>query len=571
MQTRSRFVAILLLSVFLLVIGRLFYWQVIKADDLAEQARKQHTKANILSAPRGNILASDGSWLAGRVDGWLLYGLPKEIEDDPKNIANKIASLIVDDQEDRQLLLSEIDNLQRTLGNKEQSWVSLKKRLDSDTKQKIEAFEIAGLDFDHDDMRAYPEGSAAAQLLGFVGKNENGEDQGYFGLEGFYDLSLKGRSGYISRESDAKGIPIGIGDEQEVLAVSGVDLLTYIDKSVQIAVEKKLMKGITTYGAKSGSVIVMNPKDGAVIAMSSYPSYDPGNYFEYKNEDFRNPVISESFEPGSVFKIIVMAAGVDTGSVSYDTKCEICTGPFKIDKYYIGTWNDKYHPDSTMTDVIVNSDNVGMVFVSQKLGKENFLSYMKKFGLGQPTGIDLQGEMSPKLREDGDWSSVDLATASFGQGIALTPMQMIRAASVIANDGYLVNPKVVDKLIGAGWQEDVNKKENKTQVISKKSADDITAMMVEAAKNGESKWTYTRGFGVAGKTGTAQIPIAGHYDEDKTIASFIGFAPYDDPKFIMLVTLREPSTSPWASETAAPLWYDIAKDLFLYFRMTPKE
>ena len=222
-----------------------------------------------------------------------------------------------------------------------------------------------------------------------------------------------------------------------------------------------------------------------------------------------------------------------------------------------------------MADVIIHSDNVGMVFVGTKLGKEKMYDYLDKFGIGKNTEIDLQGEMTPTLRERDEWSMVDLATASFGQGIAVTPIQMIRAASVIANDGYLITPLVVGILKGDGWEEVIDSVVDE-RIISETAANDITAMMVEAAKSGESKWTHVGGFKVAGKTGTAQIPIAGHYDEEKTIASFVGFAPYDDPKFIMLVTLREPSSSPWASETAAPMWYNIAKDLFIYYGVQPE-
>jgi len=207
--------------------------------------------------------------------------------------------------------------------------------------------------------------------------------------------------------------------------------------------------------------------------------------------------------------------------------------------------------------------------VGQKMGADLLYDYLTRFGVGKSTGIDLQGEAVSKLREKGTWNIVDLSTASFGQGVAVTPIQIITAVSSIANGGLKVTPQIVGKLQGDGWEEDV-KPVIGERIISKKAADDMTAMMVEAAEHGEAKWTYLKGFNVAGKTGTAQIPIAGHYDKEKTIASFVGFAPADDPKFVMLVTLREPESSPWASETAAPLWYNIAKDLFMHFRIQPE-
>ncbi|MEK7112039.1 MAG: penicillin-binding protein 2, partial [Patescibacteria group bacterium] len=411
--------------------------------------------------------------------------------------------------------------------------------------------------------------SSAAHLLGFVGKDEEGGDLGYFGLEGYYNLALSGKPGFESLEKDAQGTPILLGDTSEILAINGVDLLTNIDKAVQRSLEKRLLEGMERYGASGGTAIVMNPTNGAILGMSSFPSYDPKNYFKFGDSFFKNPAVSDTFEPGSVFKVLIMAAALDAGAVEPDTVCEICAGPLKVDKYFIETWNKEYRPDSTMLDVIVHSDNVGMAFVGQKIGADTLYDYLDKFGIGSATGIDLQGESSPLLRERGTWNIVDLATASFGQGVAVTPIQMIKAVGIIANGGKVVKPQVVDKLLGEGWEEDI-KPEIGERVISQETVAEITAMMVEAARNGEAKWTHLRGFSVAGKTGTAQIPIAGHYDDEKTIASFIGFAPAVNPKFIMLVTLKEPQTSPWASETAAPLWYSIARDLFPYFGIQPE-
>jgi cell division protein FtsI/penicillin-binding protein 2 len=254
--------------------------------------------------------------------------------------------------------------------------------------------------------------------------------------------------------------------------------------------------------------------------------------------------------------------------VTPDTKCEICSGPLKLDKYIIKTWNDKYTPDISMTDVIIESDNIGMSFVGQKLGADNLYDYLAKFGIGQKTGIDLQGEVAPKLREKGTWNIVDLATASFGQGVAVTGIEMVRAVAVIANGGYLVTPRVVSSVNGDGWEEKTDFGVPLT-VISKDAANKATQMMVDAANKGEAKWCKIPGFNVAGKTGTAQIPVAGHYDATNTNHSFIGFAPATNPKFVMLVTLKSPQTSPWAAETAAPLWYAIAKDLFPYFGIAP--
>lgn len=565
---RINLIFIFLCLFFIAVVARLFFWQIIKGEELAKEAKNQHKLGRVVSAPRGNIFSSDRSLLAARMDSWLIYVSLPDLIKPPSYVADKLAPLFLDEPYERPDLLSEVDRLKLLLGRKEAVWVPLKHKVSAETKKNIEALGIEGVGFEKEESRYYPEASSAAHLLGFVGKDPEGGDIGYFGLEGYYNLSLSGKSGFLSQENDAKGVPILLGDYSEVSAIRGVDLITHIDKSIQLTVETKLKEALERYGAKSGTVIVADPKTGAIYAMVSFPSYDPLKYYNYGDEYFKNPAVSDTFEPGSIFKVLVMASALDAGVLKPDTKCDICSGPLKVDKYSIETWNNKYYPDSTMIDVIVHSDNIGMVYVGQKLGEDMMYDYLDKFGIGSPTGIDLQGEVAVPLRKKGTWNIVDLSTASFGQGVTVTPIEMIKAVSVLANKGYSPTPQVVDKLSGDNWEEDIKPKKEK--VISEEAVNEITAMMVEAAKSGESKWINIKGFKVAGKTGTAQIPIAGHYDAEKTIASFIGFAPAGDAKFIMLVTLKEPSSSPWASETAAPLWYSIAKDLFLYFGIQPE-
>jgi len=569
MHGRLTLISIVFFLAFLGLLARLFFWQVVKGRVLSAQARVQYQEGATLLAPRGSILAADGTWLAARVEGWLVFAEIPKLANSPSEIAEKLAPFFVEDASDHESLVAEAGRLKDALARKETVWIPLKHRVPGEVKKNIEALGIAGIGFEHEERRVYPEASTAANLLGFVGKNKEGEDQGYFGLEGYYDLVLSGKPGFVSREKDASGVPILLGEGKEISAIGGVDLITHIDKRIQLSLDKRLIDGIQKYGASAGTAIVMDPKTGAILAMSAFPSYDPAKYAEFGDSYFKNPVVSDSFEPGSVFKVVVMASALDANVVESDTKCEICSGPLKVDKYSIETWDRKYRADETMVDVIVHSDNVGMAFVAQKLGAEGLYDYLDKFAIGRPTGIDLQGEAASPLREKGTWNIVDLSTAGFGQGVAVTPIQLIRAVSAIANDGVLVKPQVVGSLKGGGWEQDI-KSEEEGRVISKEAADEITAMMVEAAKSGEAKWTYLRGFKVAGKTGTAQIPIAGHYDAEKTIASFVGFVPADDPKFVMLVTLKEPQSSPWASETAAPLWYSVAKDLFPYFGIQPE-
>ncbi|HJY98525.1 MAG TPA: penicillin-binding protein 2 [Patescibacteria group bacterium] len=568
MALRIRILTVFFGLLFAALITRLFFWQVIKSRELSDDARNQHASSSVTSAPRGNILASDGSFWVLRKNAWLIFADTNKLEVSPEKAANAIAPLLAG-MDDKSLLLEETLRIQSLL-SKKGAWIPVKQKVDDETKRNIEALDIKGIEFEAAEDRFYPEASSAAQLLGFVGKDENGENVGYFGLEGYYNLALEGKPGFFGGEKDAKGNPILIAGTKQVSAISGVDLATSIDKRIQIAVETKLKEGMEKYGATGGSVTVMEPSSGQILAMTSFPSFDPINYQDYSDALFRNPVISDSFEPGSIIKPIVMAAGLDAGVIDPDTACDICAGPLRVDRFFIKTWNNEYNPGITMTEVIIHSDNVGMSFVGQKLGADALYDYLTKFGIGNLSGIDLQGEAAPPLRKRGTWNVVDLATASFGQGVAVTGIQMIRAISAIANGGYLVTPRVVEKVQGEGWSENAAET-SKYRIISEKAAAEVTQMMVKAANEGEAKWAKIPGFTIAGKTGTAQIAVEGHYDEENTIHSFVGFAPWDKPKFVMLVTLKSPSSSPWAAETAAPLWYSIARELFPYLGVPPSE
>lgn len=569
MQTRLKFLGILFLIAGAAIIVRLFYFQGIVAKELSEKGRMQQNVSRKIQANRGSILSSDGSYLTASVDAWLVFAAKPEIVETPEFIAAKLAPFFVKDINDSVQIKEENDRIKDLIAGSDSLWLPLKHKISTDTKKQIQELKIKGIGFEKQEDRIYPEASMAAQLLGFVGKDDNGADTGYFGLEGSYDYTLTGKAGFIKRESSAVGVPLPFGEGKEIEALGGVDLVTNIDKAIQIIVEQKLAQGIEKYGAKSGSIVAMDPKTGGILAMANYPSYDPKNYIEYGDEFFKNPIISDAFEPGSIFKPIVMAAGIDAGVVEPDTVCDACSGPVKVDKYFIETWDNKYQVNATMTDVIVHSNNVGMVYVGNKLGMDRLYEYITKFGIGSPTGIDLQGESAPFLRERGKWNIVDQATATFGQGIATTPIQMLRAIGIIANQGKDVHPSVVKKLTRDGWSSEITQNEGE-QIISQESASKMTDMMISAVRAGEAKWASPKGYEIAGKTGTAQIAVSGHYDAEKTNASFVGFAPAHDPKFVMLVTLKEPQSSPWASETAAPLWFDIAKLMFAYMGIQPQ-
>ncbi|MBI3109430.1 penicillin-binding protein 2 [Candidatus Daviesbacteria bacterium] len=564
---RIYLIKIFFLFFFLSILSRLFYWQVVKADFLQAKGEDQHFKDTAVEAERGKIFFEDGSILASSNPTFSLYGLPKVLSKEEKlKLSYLLAKILTVDS-------SQIDAVARDLLNSLQQdlyWVPLKKGLDLQTKRKIEDLNLAGIGFDSTSGRFYPEGSSSAHLLGFVGSDAKGGQKGYFGLEGFYEGELKGTPGLLRHEKDALGLPILIGKFLTNEVNNGKDLLLNIDRSVQFTVEEALKRGLEKYGAKAASAVVMDPRSGAILALASFPSYDPAKYFNFPSDYYKNPIVADSYEPGSTFKVLVMAAAINEDLVTPETTCDICTGPISLGGFAIRTWNNKYYPETNLKDVIIHSDNIGMVFTGMKLGLDKFYSYLENYGFGQATDIDLQDESSSDLRSKEAWREIDLATASFGQGIAITPIQMIRALAAIANGGYLMEPHVVQKITDEKGSFEIKPKVVR-KVLKEETAKIVTEMMVKAVDEGEAKWAKPKGFKIAGKTGTAQIPVAGHYDPNKTIASFVGFAPADNPKFVMLVRYDQPSSSIFGSETAAPTFFEIAKELFNYYKIAPTE
>ncbi len=565
---RIYWIKVFFLIFFLAILVRLFYWQVIRGEFLQAQAEEQHLEDLKVDALRGNIYYTDGSLLASSNPTFTLFGLPKAIPADKKvDLSYTLAKFIVTDSQTDQ------DKEAKSILNKlsqDLFWVPVEKNISMETKKGIDNLKLNGIGFEPTSNRFYPEGSSSAHILGFVGSDAKGGNVGYFGLEGYYDGDLKGISGHLRLEKDAQGTPIFTGEFQSSEAKNGKDLTLNIDRTVQFTLEEALKSGMEKYGAKGASGVIMDPKTGAVLAMAAFPNYDPAKYFDFPKETYRNPVVADQYEPGSTFKILVMSAAVNEDVVKADTTCDICAGPVSLGGFSIRTWNNQYFPNSTMTDVIIHSDNTGMVFTGRKLGLDKFYKYFQDFGFGQTTGLDLQDETAPDLRPRQDWKEIDLATASFGQGIAVTPMQMIRAVAAIANGGKLMEPHIVKTITDQNQTFDIKPKVIR-QVIKDSTAKIVTEMMVKAVEEGEAKWTRLKGFKVAGKTGTAQIPVAGHYDPNKTIASFVGFAPADDPKFVMLIRYDQPSSSIFGAETAAPTFFDVAKQLFVYYKIPPTE
>jgi cell division protein FtsI/penicillin-binding protein 2 len=553
---------------FTLLIGRLFYWQVIHAEALQEEAQDQYTRTLSLTGHRGKILTADGFTLVGNKKAYRLVAQPYLMDRPPLEVASLLNPLITD-ATDSAMVQQQKEALTTKLSDPSKKWLVLKPKVSEEQKAQIDLLKLKGITFENLEVRDYPEASMAAHVTGFVGKDKDGNDQGYFGIEGEYDQTLRGQTQKQEVQRDGLGFHLIFDHRQLPTTEDGQDLILSLRRDVQFTVEQLLKQGVEKYGALSGEVIVMEPKTGKILAMAAYPSYDPASYGSFDTALFKNPMVADSYEPGSTFKVLTVAAGIDQGLITPDTECTQCSSARKIADYTIKTWNDEYHPNITMRDALAKSDNVAMIFITELLGQDKFVKYIKGFGIGQRTGIELQEDMTPSLRKD--WKEIDLATGSFGQGVAVTGLQMVRAVAAIANHGLLPTPTILEKsfsvdgksVTGTAEKDGAPAKLNQVRVISEAAAQTVTDMMVYAASTGEAKWTNSRTHKVAGKTGTAQIPIAGHYDPKKTMASYIGFAPPDDPKFVMLVKLREPQSSEWAAETAAPLWYQIADQLYL--------
>lgn len=537
---------------------RLFYWQVINSGKLLSLAKQQQQVIKETAGQRGQIITADNFTLAFSTKKYRLFLRPDLVKGSLEELYRQIESFTSIGYE----------NFLEIAKNLKIKWYPLGDKIDSQTVNKFPAEKFPELVFEPQWAREYPESSMAAHLLGFVGSDETGGEKGYYGLEGYYDRQLRGRAGKRFWEGDLFGRSILIGNDEEKLPQAGQNLSLNLNHSLQYLVEKQLKRGVEKYQAVSGLAIIMDPSTGGILGMGSFPSYNPLDFTKVSKDLFSNPAVTDGFEPGSIFKPLVMASAVDLNLVKPETICDACGGPVQINEYSIKTWNEKYYPQSTMTEVIQHSDNTGMVFVARKLGVKNLYHYLKDFGFGELTGIDLEEESSPKLRRENEWGEIDLATAGFGQGIAVTPIQLIRAVAAIANGGKLVTPKLVEKIIENG-NEVTLKVKSSPRILQEQTTKILTEMMVNAVEKGEAKWAKPKGYKIAGKTGTAQIPVAGHYDNEKTIASFVGFAPADKPKFVMLVILREPKTSPWGSETAAPLWFEIAKEIFRVWGIPP--
>lgn len=550
-SSRIKFLFLIFSLSVIAIFFRLFQLQIIQGEKYKAIAKSQHESNFIISASRGLIYSSDGFPLANNKMSYLLYAEPKMITS-----ASEVASVL------SAVLSKNTADLENLL-NEDLSWVILEKRVDEETKNKIESLSLQGIGFEEISERFYSENDFARHVLGFVGSSEAGEDQGYYGLEGYYNNDLKGRDGRMLQEYGALGDPILTGNYNKIPPLNGRNITLTINRDIQYLVEKHLKQGVEKYRALSGTAVVIDPQSGAILAMADAPS-------QASPSAFLNRAISETFEPGSVMKAVTLAAAINEGIVEPETTM-MDEGPVVYSGHTVNNWDGKHHGEETMVEILQHSNNIGAAWVGEKLGAKKLREYFLEFGFGVLTGIDLEGESTGIIRDLKEWYDIDLAAASFGQGISVTPLQMVSSLATIANRGEYKRPYLVSKINDPVNKDDsfeISQSPVSKRVLKEDKAEIMVEMLTQAVSGGEGKFAVLEDYKVAGKTGTAQIPIEGRYDPTKTNATFMGFLP-NSRKFAMLIKLEQPASSNWASETAEPLWMEIASDLAHYYGTKP--
>ena len=553
----------------LALIVRLAYWQLMQAAPLQKKIAAQHALDEPVPARRGSIYDANLDLLAGSVSVDYVYAVPNQIKK-PDEVAAKLSPV----------LEVPVDQLLPVLSDKSRAYVRLAggRRVTPEVSEQIAKLRLSGIFLEPTTRRTYPGGQLGAHVLGFV----DNEGAGWYGLEGQYGGQtggpVGGKPGRLRAERDTAGNEIAFSERNWQPPEDGLDLVLTIDRTVQYVAERELDRAIVQHRASGGTVIVMDPKTGAVLAMASRPGFDPNKFEESakQTELFANPAVTLLYEPGSTFKVITMAGALNERLVTPQTTYND-TGVLNIGGFTIRNWDFKANGVTNMTQLLEKSSNIGAAWVGRQLGLERFYRYVNAFGFGQKTGIDLQGEnggivKDPKAK---DWYEVDLATNSFGQAISVTPMQMVTAVSAIANGGILMRPYVVRQVQHPDTKKVVSQTQPQIvrQVVSRETAATLLMMMHSAAENGETRGTLVPGFKVAGKTGTAQIPdlVKGGYESQWTIASFVGAVPAEDPQFVILVKIDRPQDEPWGSLIAKPAFSIIAQELTRYRKLRPTE
>ena len=573
---------------------RLFSLQVLNNDFYSALAAGQHEIYKAIFPERGRILMQEvgGSSatqdeklypLATNQSLYLVYVDPRKIENAEALVKELVNILYVrEEKEGEELTAEEIEDVEFVdKKNLEEEYLAkLKKENDpyeplrhgvpEATVAKIKDLQAEGIGYIEEEARYYPENNLGSHFLGFVGTKDN-KKIGQYGLEGYFEKELGGVQGFLSSEKDVAGRWIPISGREWKKAEDGGDIVITIDRNIEYFACGKLKEAVERHDADGGTVIIMDPKTGAILAMCSYPDFDPNEYSKVENINvYNNPAIFNQYEPGSIFKAITIAAALDVGKIT-PTTTYVDEGEIKVDDRTIKNSDLKAHGVQTMTQVLDESLNTGAVFAVDTIGPEIFKKYVEDFGFGTKTGIELDFENSGSISSLDKKGKIWSATGSFGQGISVTPIQVVTAFSAIANGGKLVKPYIVDRIIKSDGGTVKTEQKVLRQVITPRTSTLLGGMLVSVVENGHGKRAGVPGYYVAGKTGTAQVAKkdGSGYERDVTIGSFVGFAPVEDPRFVMLTKIDHPRSTIWAESTAAPLFGEIAKFMLNYLKVPP--
>jgi len=465
------------------------------------------------------------------------------------------------------------EDLSKRLSNNKDPYeplVRYNQKLDEQAISEIKSADLSGIKMQDTYERYYPEDTLAAHVLGFV-RNDGIKANGEYGVEGKLNEILQGRAGFFESEMDVAGRWISVGGRDLKPAQDGANVVLTIDRVVQTIAEQVAKDGQEKYHSERASIIVMDPNTGDITALANYPTFNPNYFGDIRNVSvLKNGAIFDLFEPGSIFKPIIMAIAMDLGLVTPDTTMED-NGPLKIGKYTINTFNGKHLGRITMTQILEQSNNVGMAWVADRVGADRLYEGLRRFGVGDRTGIPLDSESSKALPEPGQWKKTNLATIGFGQGIVLTPLQVLAADTAVVNGGKLLEPHIIKEIQYSDGTKETTNPRIIRQVISKETSTKVTAMLTSVVENGVAGLAKVKGYYVGGKTGTAQVadPKTGRYSADRKIISFFGFAPSENPKFVVLIVLDNPEGLSFASGTAAPMFHDLAQKLLDYYTIPP--
>ena len=558
-RVRISIIAAIFLVGFGIIFLRAFQLQIVKKEHLEKRARLQYLKTIRINSKRGVIYDRNLKELAVSVEVPSIYAQPQRIKE-PREVAGRLAKLLA---VDRHSILKNIGSSKRFV------WVKRQVLLTDEKKEEIRRLTSSGIGMIKESRRFYPKGELAANLIGFAGIDSEGLE----GVELYYDRYLKGSSMLIRTEKDATGRTLLFEDISA--RAEGMDVVLTIDGTIQYIVEKALKRAVEKAEAKAGVAIVMDPYTGEILAMANVPSFDPNNFTRYSPSYWRNRAITDAFEPGSIMKTFLLAAVLEEGLAERNDIFYCENGRYAVANTVFH--DTKKYGWLSLKNIIKYSSNIGAIKLAERLGKERFYRYLKAFGFGDKTGVELPGEATGLVRSPQRWSAITLDTMAFGQGLSTTAIQLVNAVSAIANGGFLMKPLIVKYIRNHEGQ--IVKRFDPVvvrRVISEETARKVTNILISVTEKGGTGELAALGMGsikVAGKTGTAQKPDLekGGYADGKYIASFLGFVPARKPHLAIIIAIDEPKKGFSGGEVAAPVFREVAKQALLYLGVFPED